>query len=58
LFLYTDSRAAALVARLMGPQAPRLAEQGLSQLELFFSGPAWYLQQHPDRIGMLRTKDK
>jgi hypothetical protein len=49
LFLYTDSRAAALVTRLLGPQAPRLAEQGLSQLELFFSGPAWYLQQHPDR---------
>jgi hypothetical protein len=49
LFLYTDSRAAALVTRLLGPQAPRLAEQGLSQLELFFSGPAWYLQQHPER---------
>jgi hypothetical protein len=49
LFLYTDSRAAALVARLLGPQAPRMAEQGLQQLELFFSGPAWYLQQHPGR---------
>jgi hypothetical protein len=53
LFAYTDSRAAALVARLMGPQAPRLAEQGLSQLELFFSGPAWYLQQHPERAEVM-----
>lgn len=53
LFLQTDSKTAALVARLLGPSVPRLAEQGLSQLELFFSALVWYLDQHPDRAESL-----
>jgi hypothetical protein len=47
LFLQTDSRTAALVTRLMGPSAPRMAEQGAGQVEMFFSALAWYLDQHP-----------
>ncbi|MCS6851229.1 MAG: hypothetical protein NZ700_08695, partial [Gemmataceae bacterium] len=32
LFLQTDSQMAALIARLLGPSLPRLAEQGLEQM--------------------------
>jgi hypothetical protein len=47
MFLQTDSKTAALVARLMGPSAPRMAEQSASQMAMFFSALAWYLDQHP-----------
>ena len=53
LFVLTDSRAAALAARMMGGSVTRLTEQGLGQLELFFSGLVWYLDQHPERVGRL-----
>jgi hypothetical protein len=49
LFLQTDSKTAALVTRLMGPSAPRMAEQSAGQIGMFFSALAWYLDQHPDR---------
>jgi len=47
MFLHTDSRTASLVARLMGPSVPRMAEQAAGQMEMFFSALAWYLHQHP-----------
>jgi hypothetical protein len=47
LFVQTDSRTASLVARLMGPSVPRMAEQAAGQMEMFFSALAWYLDQHP-----------
>jgi hypothetical protein len=47
LFLYTDSKTAALVARLMRPTAPRMAEQCAGQIQMFYSALAWYLDQHP-----------
>lgn len=53
IFVLTDSRAAALAARMMGGSVTRLTEQGLGQLELFFSGLVWYLDQHPERVGRL-----
>jgi hypothetical protein len=53
LFVQTDSRAAAAVTKLMGQSAPRLAEQGLGQLQLFFSGLAWYLDRHPEHAAAL-----
>ena len=53
VFLQTDSKTAALLAQLLGPSAPRLAEQGLGQVEVFFSGLVWYLDQHPDRAERL-----
>lgn len=58
VFVQTDSRAAALAARMMGGSITRLTEQGLGQLELFFSGLVWYLDQHPDRVGRLLCEDK
>ncbi|CAN5219115.1 hypothetical protein BH10PLA2_BH10PLA2_09890 [soil metagenome] len=58
VFVQTDSRAAALAARMMGGSVARLAEQGLGQLELFFSGLVWYLDQHPERVGRLLHEEK
>jgi hypothetical protein len=53
LLLHTDSRTVALAARLLGGSAPRLAEQYLGQLQLFFGGLAWYLDQDADRTARL-----
>lgn len=49
LILHTDSRGALLVARLFGSTSSRLAEQYVSQLEMFFSALPWYIDQHPER---------
>lgn len=49
VYMQTDSKAAALVMRLIGPAAPRLAQQGAEQLLLFFSGIARHLEAHPDQ---------
>jgi hypothetical protein len=53
VFLQTDSKAAALVARLLGPAAPRMAEQGASQLLMFFSAMAKHLEEHPEQVPTL-----
>jgi len=53
LFLHTDSKTALLFARLMGTSTTKAAEQGLTQLQLFFSALSWYLDQHPDRAQKL-----
>lgn len=49
IFVQTDSKAAVTVARLLGASMPRLAEQCLAQMELFFSGLVWYADKHPER---------
>jgi hypothetical protein len=49
LFLRTDSAAASLAAKLLGPSAPRMAEQNLGQLQMFFAGLAWYCHKYPER---------
>jgi hypothetical protein len=53
VYLQTDSKAAALVARLFGPAAPRMAEQGATQLLMFFSSMSKYLDEHPDQVPTL-----
>lgn len=53
IFFQTDSATAALVARLLGPAAPRLAEQYLGQMEIFFSALTWYASRHPERLEFL-----
>jgi hypothetical protein len=53
MFLQTDSKTAALVARLMGPSGPRMAEQSAGQMAMFFSALAWYLDQHPAKAQTL-----
>jgi hypothetical protein len=47
VYLQTDSRAATALLRMIGPAAPRMAEDGAEQLLLFFSGPARYIHKHP-----------
>jgi hypothetical protein len=48
IVLHTDSRALALGARLMGASAPKMTEQFLGQLEMFFAAMAWHIEQHAD----------
>ncbi|MBX9625954.1 MAG: hypothetical protein K2X82_19300 [Gemmataceae bacterium] len=57
-YLQTDSRAANLVLRLMGPTAPKLAEQGCEQLLFFFAGVARYCQAHPEKADELLAPPK
>lgn len=56
LFIQTDSKAVVLVARMMGQSAPRLAEQGVAQLEMFFSALVWYFDRHPERVATLELE--
>jgi hypothetical protein len=53
VFVHTDSKAAALATRLMGPAAPRMAEEGVSQMQMFFSALAWYCERYPERAQMV-----
>jgi hypothetical protein len=53
VFLHTDSKTTQVFARLMGTSTTRLAEQGLSQMQLFFSALCWYLDRHPERASAL-----
>lgn len=50
VYAQTDSKAAALMTRLLGPTAPRLADQAASQLLLFFSGLTRYFERYPEDI--------
>jgi len=50
LFMHTDSKTAHMLLRMMGPSAGRMAEDGLGQLQLFFSGLTWYFDRHPDEV--------
>lgn len=58
LYLQTDSKAAALIARLLGASAPQLAEQGLAQLEMFFSRLVIYTDRHPDWVEPLLSDNR
>lgn len=49
MFLHTDSRAVSLATRLFGASAPRMAEEYVGQMEMFFGALAWYLCEHPDK---------
>jgi hypothetical protein len=51
--LHTDSKAVALAARLFGTSVPKLADQYMSQLEMFYSALAWYFDQHPRQVEAL-----
>jgi hypothetical protein len=53
LYFQTDSRTAAVLARLLGSTAPRLAEQCVTQMQIFFSALTRYVDRHPERAEML-----
>ena len=56
--IQTDSKADAAILRVVGPAAPRMAEQGAEQLLLFFSGPSRYLFDHPNETAKLLAPAK
>lgn len=58
VYLQTDSKAAKVVLKLLGPSAPQLAEQGIEQLLFFFAGIAQYAQRHPDKSDALLAPAK
>jgi hypothetical protein len=58
MFLYTDSIGAALAAKLLGAAAPKMAEQCVTQMQMFFSGMAWYINRYPDRAAVLLMESK
>ena len=48
-FVQTDSKTAAVLLKLLGPSVPKLSDQCLSQLGMFFSGVTTYVCRYPDR---------
>ena len=53
IFVQTDSQTAALITKLLGSSAPKLAEKSIGQMEMFFSALAWYVDRHPERAETL-----
>jgi hypothetical protein len=58
IYLVSDSKAASAVIRLMGPSAPKFAEQGAEQFLEFFNGIAEYVQKHPTKADALLAPKK
>jgi len=58
LYVQTDSKTAAMMTRLLGPASQRVAEQGMGQLQLFFSGLSWYLDRHPEQADELLKSEE
>jgi hypothetical protein len=53
VYIHSDSKAAALAMRMLGPAAPKVAEQGAEQFLEFFNGIADYVQRHPSKAEAL-----
>ena len=58
VYIHSDSKAAALAMRVLGPMAPKLAEQGAEQFLEFFNGIAEYVQRHPAKADALLAPAK
>ena len=52
-YMHSDSKAANLVLRILGPTVPNVAEQAAGQLLDFFSGIAMYVQKNPGKADEL-----
>jgi len=53
LYMQTDSKAAALLTKLLGSSAPKMADQAANQMLLFFSGLTRYCEKYPEDIKLL-----
>jgi len=53
LYLLADSRVAAGFVKMLGPSAPKMAEEGAGQFLFFFSGIARYIHRKPDQLETL-----
>ena len=49
LYMQTDSKSAAVVTKMLGKSSHKIAETGLGQLQLFFSGLSWYVNRYPEK---------
>jgi hypothetical protein len=58
VYLHTDSRTANVMLRMLGPSAPKLAEQGAEQLLFFFSGIGRYVTAKPEQAETLLAPKK
>ncbi len=58
VYLQTDSKAASMVSKILGPAAPRMAVQGAEQLQIFFSGIARYVDHHPQSADVILAGKK
>lgn len=58
VYLQSDSKAATLALKVLGPTAPKLAEQGAEQFLEFFNGIADYVQKHPSKADALLAPAK
>jgi hypothetical protein len=52
-YMHSDSKAANLVLRVLGPTVPNVAEQAAGQLLDFFGGIAAYVQKNPSKADEL-----
>jgi hypothetical protein len=57
-YMLSDSKAANLVLRVLGPTVPSVAEQAAGQLLDFFGGIAAYVQKHPKQAEELLAPPK
>jgi hypothetical protein len=57
-YMHSDSKAANLILRVLGPTVPNVAEQAAGQLLDFFGGIAAFVQKHPDRADELLAPPK
>lgn len=53
VYVHADSKTAELVTKMLGSSAPKLAAQSITQMEMFFSALVWYIDRHPEQIGLL-----
>lgn len=58
IFLVSDSKLATAALRMMGPTAPKVAEQGAEQFLEFFNGIADYVQKNPSKADALLAPAK
>jgi hypothetical protein len=58
VYLHTDSRAASMILRMLGPTAPKLAEQGAEQLLFFFNGIGRHVTANPEKAEAMLAPPK
>jgi hypothetical protein len=58
VYLLSESRAANALLRMVGPAAPKMAEEGAEQLLFFFSGIATHIKANPDQAQTLLAPKK
>jgi hypothetical protein len=57
-YMHSDSKAANLVLRVLGPSVPNVAEQAAGELLDFFGGIATYVQKNPTKADALLAPPK